>query len=140
MPTLVHNASDSSASLPYPFRGVLRAGQRIVLPFAPEVVIAAFGGAGSLGDFRISDTSEQSSTLSPFQGDLGGGSPSQLTLTQQFGAAAVWVVNHNFGRHPLSLSVETLGGVEVEAEVRHVSLNQTLIYFDTPTAGVVKAL
>lgn len=141
MPTLVHNVSDSSASLPYPFRGVLKSGQRVVLPFERDVVIAAFGGGQFLGDFRITSLSgEASLTPSPCQGDLGGISPAQVSLVQTFSAAPVWTVNHNFGRHPLALTVETLGGVEVEAEVRHVSLTQTLIYFDVPTAGVVKAL
>jgi len=47
-------------------------------------------------------------------------------------------VNHNLGRHPFSSSVETLGGVEIEVAVQHVTTNQSVVSFDAPTAGIVK--
>jgi hypothetical protein len=47
-------------------------------------------------------------------------------------------VNHNLGRHPFSSSVETLGGLEIEVAVQHVTDNQSVVSFDAPTAGTVK--
>lgn len=47
-------------------------------------------------------------------------------------------MNHNLGRHPFSSSVETLGGVEIEVAVQHVTTNQSVVSFDAPTAGIVK--
>lgn len=43
-------------------------------------------------------------------------------------------MNHNFGSRPL-VSVFSMGGREMWAEVVHASDNQALIYFDAPTAG-----
>ena len=49
-------------------------------------------------------------------------------------AASTWTINHNFGVRP-NVSVYTAGGLEMLAEVLHVSVNQTQILFDSPTAG-----
>jgi hypothetical protein len=46
-----------------------------------------------------------------------------------------WTCNHNLGFRP-NVSVKTLGGSEVEAEVLHASTNQVLIYFDLPQTGI----
>ena len=45
-----------------------------------------------------------------------------------------WVINHNLGRRPL-VGVFSVGGVEMWAEIVQVSLNQLIVYFDSPTAG-----
>jgi len=52
----------------------------------------------------------------------------------QTAPADTWTVNHNFGSPPL-VSVFSMGGREMWAEVVHASDNQALIYFDAPTAG-----
>jgi hypothetical protein len=49
-------------------------------------------------------------------------------------AAATWTINHNLGKRP-NVSVYSAGGLEVWAEVLHVSVNQALISFDAPFAG-----
>lgn len=49
-------------------------------------------------------------------------------------ASAEWILNHNFGRNPL-VSVLSPGGVEVEAEVVHTSLNQSRVLFIAPQLG-----
>lgn len=55
----------------------------------------------------------------------------------EFAAATQWVVNHNLGRTPTAVHVRTLGGVCVDAEIHHVSPNQTHVRFAAPFAGVV---
>lgn len=45
-----------------------------------------------------------------------------------------WTVNHNLGFRP-NINLYSAGGREMMAEVLHTSLNQTLVYFDNPTAG-----
>ena len=57
--------------------------------------------------------------------------------SQQFAAAPGWIVNHNLGRRP-NVQLRTLGGVEFDANVVHVSDNQVAVYFDAPMAGVVE--
>lgn len=59
-------------------------------------------------------------------------------FSQTFGAAPVWVVNHNLGRQPSSTLVRNAGGSEIEASVLHVSINQLNVYFDAPTPGSVE--
>ncbi len=53
----------------------------------------------------------------------------------QGNAALEWVVNHNLGTWP-TVTVYTLGLVEIEAEVAHASLNQTRIRFNTAQTGI----
>lgn len=79
------------------------------------------------------------------QGTLGPVGPTGPTgatgvagYSETFAAAATWTVNHNLGRHPYSWAVETLGGVEIDVAVQHVTANQSVVSFDAPTAGVAK--
>lgn len=49
-------------------------------------------------------------------------------------ASAAWTINHNFGKKP-NVSVYTVGGLEVWAEILHLSDNALQIAFDQPMAG-----
>ena len=49
-------------------------------------------------------------------------------------ASDEWIVNHNFGYNPV-VAVLSPGGVEVEAQVLHTSLNQTRVLFNAPQLG-----
>lgn len=49
-------------------------------------------------------------------------------------ASTNWVVNHNFGRS-VAVSVLSDGGVEVFANVVHVSSNQVRVQFSVPQTG-----
>ena len=73
------------------------------------------------------------SSLSVGQGPAGAsgvGAPPFPFLSPQ----STWVINHNLLRRPL-VGVFTVGGVEMWAEVLHVSLNQVIVTFDEPVAG-----
>ena len=52
----------------------------------------------------------------------------------QASASATWTVNHNLGFVP-ACEVYSSGGAEVDAEVVHTSVNQTIIYFVAAFAG-----
>ena len=54
---------------------------------------------------------------------------------QQLSAAGSWTVNHNLGYRP-GVSVTTLGGMLMLAEVLHTSANQFIVYFDEPVTGL----
>lgn len=75
------------------------------------------------------------------QGEQGppGESGAFSDFTQTFSAAAEWVVNHNLGRKPL-VAVSSTGGVEVEANVVHMSVNQLRVFFTVPLAGEVRCM
>lgn len=48
--------------------------------------------------------------------------------------SAEWIINHNLGAEPI-VTVLTVGGVEMEANVIHVSENQVRVYFASAQAG-----
>ena len=63
------------------------------------------------------------------------GSSGDITFDHtQSSASATWTINHNLGFKP-DVEVRNSGGQVVMAEVLHVSVNQTLIYFSSPTTG-----
>jgi hypothetical protein len=57
----------------------------------------------------------------------------------QSAASAEWIVNHNLGVEP-AVSVLSAGGVEVLAQIVHVSVNQFRVYFASPQAGRARCL
>lgn len=65
--------------------------------------------------------------------NITGGGTANYTHTQAV-ASATWTVNHNLGFKP-AVKALTVGGVEVLAEVIHTSINQLMVYFDSPLAG-----
>lgn len=62
------------------------------------------------------------------------GSSSFHVQHDQISAAAAWTINHNLGKRP-NVSVFTVGGAEVWAEILHISADQLQIHFDVPFAG-----
>ena len=65
------------------------------------------------------------------QGPAGSGS---AYIHTQGSAATTWTINHNLGFRP-GVTVLSVGGMEVEAEVTHATVNQTLVNFVVATAG-----
>lgn len=66
-----------------------------------------------------------------------GGNPRVTRTTIQhteLSPVSPWVINHNLGRR-VNVEVYTLGGVRILADVMQVSVNQTIVTFDTPQAG-----
>jgi hypothetical protein len=59
---------------------------------------------------------------------------------QQFEAASVVTINHNLGRAPMAVTLTTLGGVEFDAAVHHLNLNQLQIHLDSPIAGYCRVV
>jgi hypothetical protein len=51
----------------------------------------------------------------------------------------VWTINHNLGFKPV-VEAFTPGGLMMVAEILHTSLTQTLITFNTPTAGFARLI
>lgn len=63
---------------------------------------------------------------------LGAGSPSFIHT--QASAATTWTVNHNLGFRP-AVEVFSAGGAEIDTDVVHTSLNQTLITLNAAATG-----
>ena len=69
------------------------------------------------------------------QGPAGG----SAFVYQQSTAAAVWTINHNLGYRP---SVELLdaGSQEIDGEVAHPSVNQTVVTLNPASAGLARLI
>jgi hypothetical protein len=67
----------------------------------------------------------------PGEAAIGVGS---FTHTQTV-AASSWTVNHNLGYRP-AIQALSVGGQEFWGEVLHVSTNQAVLYFDSPSSGL----
>jgi hypothetical protein len=67
------------------------------------------------------------------------GASSQVHVHTQSSPALTWVINHNLGFKPV-ISLLTVGGVEMFAEVVHTSINQVTVLFVQPTAGLARCI
>jgi len=65
------------------------------------------------------------------------GTPGAGYVHSQASAAVEWTVNHNLGVRP-GVSVVDTGGAELDAEVVHMNMNQTKLFFTLPTAGFAR--
>lgn len=68
---------------------------------------------------------------------VGGGSGVGGYNHTQGSASTTWTVNHNLGRVPI-VELRSVGGVLIEADVTHTSINQTVIQFATAQAGTAR--
>lgn len=57
----------------------------------------------------------------------------------QFIPQPQWIINHNLGVQP-QITVLSMGGMIMLAEILHTSTNQAIIYFDNPTAGIANCI
>jgi hypothetical protein len=55
----------------------------------------------------------------------------------QASSATTWTINHNLGYKP-SVDVYDSGSQQIQAEVSHTSVNQTVILLTTPSAGFAR--
>jgi hypothetical protein len=60
-----------------------------------------------------------------------------VRFSQVFGVAAQWVVNHNLGAVPAAVTLLTVGGVEIEANIVHTSDNQFVVDLNPAIGGQV---
>ena len=63
--------------------------------------------------------------------------PTRNYTHTQSSASLTWTINHNLGFNP-SVEILSVGGVEIEAQVTHTSVNQTIINFVIATAGTAR--
>ena len=82
----------------------------------------------------VTPAPEIKSTLVVGQGPAGASGSGVVPPFQFLTATQIWVVNHNLNRRPL-IGVFSVGGIEMMAEVIHISANQVQVIFDNPVAG-----
>lgn len=72
-------------------------------------------------------------------GPVDGGSTPTYTHNQTSPATS-WTVNHNFGYRPSGISVISVGGQVVNADITHTSVNQFIVSFSMPYSGMVRVI
>ncbi len=82
----------------------------------------------------VTPAPEIKSTLVVGQGPAGASGSGVVPPFQFLTATQIWVINHNLNRRPL-IGVFSVGGIEMMAEVIHISVNQVQVIFDNPVAG-----
>ena len=73
------------------------------------------------------------------QGAKGDAGDLTAYIHTQGSAATTWTINHNRGYKP-AVTIFSAGGLEIEAEVVHVSNNQVQVLFVTATAGSARLI
>ena len=65
------------------------------------------------------------------------GAPGSGSVHLQLSAELTWTINHNLGIRP-GVDITDTGGMAVNADVLHTSVNQTVVSFVVPTAGIAR--
>ena len=71
------------------------------------------------------------------QGPPGESSTDGSHIHQQPTASSTWIINHNLGFRP-AVEVYNTGSQEIEADIVHTSVNQTVVSFTTAIAGYAR--
>jgi hypothetical protein len=94
---------------------------------------------GDLGDVQL--TSPTAGEVLKYDGTqwVDGTDEGAGYVFTQSTAASTWTINHNLGHVP-SVEVFDSGSQEIEADVSHPSVNQTVILFTVPTTGFARLI
>lgn len=67
------------------------------------------------------------------------GADATAYVHQQPSASATWTINHNLGYRP-SVELLNTGSQEIEGDVVHTSVNQTVVTFTSAVAGQARLI
>jgi hypothetical protein len=99
------------------------------------VAIGVGAGTGTAATMTTVDATVQD--IANFGG--GGGSGTSAYVHQQSTPATTWTINHGLGYRP---SVELLdsGSQEIDGEIAHPTVNQTVVTLSPATAGLARLI
>lgn len=100
-----------------------------------QVTILLYVGNRQITTKTTCNREEQVRVISYLRGE-NGTSGGGFTHTQS-SPSDTWIINHNLGYRP-SVELIDIGGLEIEGEVQHLSLNQTVVRFNVATAGFAR--
>jgi hypothetical protein len=67
------------------------------------------------------------------------GESAKSYVHQQEAAATTWTINHNLGYRP-SAELMDAGSREIDGDVYHPTVNQTVVLFNVPVAGTARLI
>lgn len=97
---------------------------------AAQTVTRGFGASTTGSPIALDGTAVLQ--ITPLAADFAG--PAGPVVHTQASPADEWTFNHNLGFRPL-VEVLSPGGIEVGAQVAHITVNQVKIYFSSPQTG-----
>lgn len=106
-------------------------------PLQLPSVAAVVGNASGQPDGAIAVSSIDGVVMSSRSGVWSADSTVRTYDHSQPTPASTWTINHNLGFKP-SVDVFDAGSREVNVEVLHTSVNQTLVLFVAPNAGFAR--
>jgi hypothetical protein len=92
---------------------------------------------GSLENLDTAAKTDLVAAINELAGRAAGGDSAVAYVHAQRSAETVWTINHNLGLRPAVTLIDT-GGNEIDADVIHISVNQLVIHFAIPVAGVAR--
>jgi hypothetical protein len=104
----------------------------VAITAVTNTVVVTEGDSGSTV-VTVPVTSVVTATTQGPQGPAGAGAYVHI----QSSASTTWTINHNFGFRPTVELLDT-GGQEIDAEVSHPSINQTVVTLNPATAGTAR--
>lgn len=110
--------------------------ERLLRSAGAGTALANVGDLPGTAGVVVVDTGDGTASRVSPAGFGGGGGGGANYLHTQSAASQTWTVNHNLGFRP-GVSVRSPGGVEVDAEVTHTSVNQCVVAFSAPATGSV---
>jgi len=105
----------------------------------PVLLNGEWGFETDARKLKIGDGVSTWAALSYFSTGGGGGSGNTAYVHQQATAATTWTINHGLGYRP---SVELLdsGSQEIDGDVSHPSVYQTVVTLNPATAGLARLI
>jgi hypothetical protein len=105
---------------------------------SPDVIFRATGAGSGSGAAAIMSTVDASVADIVALASVGGGGLAAYVHNQAT-PTTVWTINHNLGRYP-SVELLSSGMQEIDGEVAHPSVNQTVVTLNPATAGLARLI
>jgi hypothetical protein len=129
-------AAHAAASDPHPgYLTSAEANAAYASSTAPAAAVAAHEQAADPHPGYLTQ-SEGDARYAPL-GSTGGGLAAYVHT--QSTPATTWTINHNLGRYP-SVELFNSGMQEIDAEITHPSVNQTVVTLNPATAGLARLI
>jgi hypothetical protein len=104
---------------------------------SPGVIFRAIGAGSGSGSAAIMTTVDATAADIAALANQGGAGAA-FVFTQQ-APAGVWTINHNLGYRP-SVELLNAGSQEIEGDVSHPTVNQTVVALSPATAGLARLI
>lgn len=100
--------------------------------------IAALATKQTVGLGNVDNTSDLNKPISAATAAALADKPTAY-VHAQLSPASVWTINHNLGYRP-SVELLNAGSQEIDGDVNHPTINQTVVTLNPPSAGLARLI